>query len=79
MAFYSVPDSRDYGNFPNDSRDVQGTLTYDVASIDSRAEGPPESCLRYWFDTSFNRTLPLPQDSRVAPNIPENSRTEPPF
>lgn len=76
---YSVIDSRNYGNFPNDSRDVQGTLTFDVPSVDSRAAGEPESCLRYWFDISFNRTQPLPVDSRIAPNIPENSRTFPPF
>jgi hypothetical protein len=71
---YSVPDDRVYGNFPNNSRTVQSTITYDVPSVFS---------LRYWFDTLFNRTQPLPIDSRVitptdsrtAPNIPQNSRT----
>src|SRR5487761_37973 len=27
---YSVPDCRNYGDFPNQSRNVQGTLIYDV-------------------------------------------------
>lgn len=74
-SVYSVPDCRNYGNFPNDSRDVQATLTYDVPSIFS---------LRWWFDTLFNRTEPLPVDSRAAGEptdsrvlsiIPVNSRT----
>lgn len=45
---YSVPDSRIFGNFPNDSRDVNGTLIYDVDAHpsytppeDSRATGSP--------------------------------------
>lgn len=74
-AAYSVPDSRNYANFPNDSRDIQGTQIYDVPSVFS---------LRYWFDALFNRTQPLPLDSRVAGEttdsrvagiIPQNSRT----
>lgn len=64
---YSIPDSRNYGNFPNDSREVQGTLTYDVPSVFS---------LRYWFNTLFNRTEPLPLDSRTA--VPTDSRTSSP-
>lgn len=71
---YSVPDDRNYGNFPNLPLNVQGTLTYTTPSVFS---------LRYWFDTLFNRTQPLPLDSRVAipvdsrtaGNIPLNSRT----
>jgi hypothetical protein len=75
MTAYSVPDSRaTTDTTPNSSRNVQGTLTYDV---------PKSFSLRYWFDTLFNRTQPLPVDSRVtapadsrtAPNIPQNSRT----
>jgi hypothetical protein len=71
LNVYSVPDCR---VTPNDSRNVQGTLTYDVMPVFS---------LRYWFDTLFNRTEPLPvdsraagapTDSRTADNIPENSR-----
>lgn len=38
---YSVPDCRDYGNFPNDSVNVNGTLTYTVPSVDSRKAGAP--------------------------------------
>jgi hypothetical protein len=68
---YSSKDSR---SFPNNFRIVQGTLTYDVPSFFS---------LKWWFDILFNRTQPLPEDSRaskpvdcrVSPNIPINSRT----
>jgi hypothetical protein len=75
---YSVQDSRNFGNFPNLSRNVQGTLHYDVPSVFS---------LRWWFDTLFNRTQPQPVDSRTqgAPvdsrngTAPQNSRTFPPF
>jgi hypothetical protein len=75
---YSVPDSRNYGTFPNLNRNVQGTLTYDVPSVFS---------LRWWFDTLFNRTKPLPLDTRtVVPAdsrnsgiIPQNTRSFPPF
>jgi len=35
---YSVPDCRDYGIFPNDSRDVNGTETYDVCAEPSHAD-----------------------------------------
>ena len=54
---YSVPDARNYGNFPNLSTNVNGTLTYTV---------PAEYSLQYWFDILFNRTQPLPEDSRAA-------------
>lgn len=64
-SHYSVPDCRDYATFPNNSRDVQGTLTYDVnahpshpAPVDSRAAGAPV-------------------DSRTTANIPLNSRVQP--
>lgn len=63
---FSVTDSRHYGNFPNHSRNVQGTLTYDVPSVDSRAAGAPVD----------SRAAGAPVDSRIAPNIPENSRTD---
>jgi hypothetical protein len=72
LNVYSQPDCR---VTPNGARNVQDTLTYDV---------PPSESLRYWFDTSFNRTEPLPvdsraagtpADSRTADNIPKNSRT----
>ena len=73
---YSVPDSRVITSItPNSSRNVQGTLVYDV---------PKVFCLKYWFDNLFTRTQPLPvdsrslgapTDSRVAGNKPQNSRT----
>lgn len=63
---FSVTDSRNYGNFPNHSRNVQNTLTYDVPSVDSRAAGAPVD----------SRAAGAPVDSRIAPNIPENSRTD---
>jgi hypothetical protein len=77
-SYYSVPDTRNYGNFPNSTRDVQGTLIYDVPSVFS---------LKYWFDQMFNRTQPTPLDSRTAGapvdsrngDTPQNSRTQPPF
>lgn len=40
-SHYSVPDCRDYGNFPNDAVNVNGTLTYTTPSVDSRKAGPP--------------------------------------
>lgn len=36
VGYASVPDCRNYGNFPNDSRLVQGTVTYDVPDVESR-------------------------------------------
>lgn len=70
---YSQPDCRNYGNFPNLSVNVNGTLTYTKPSVFS---------LQYWFGTTFSRTQPLPVDSRaagapVASNVayPQNSRT----
>jgi hypothetical protein len=64
---YSVPDCRDYGNFPNDAIDVQGTETYTVPSVDSRAAGAPVD----------SRKAGAPVDSRK--NAPQNSRSFPPF
>jgi hypothetical protein len=62
---YSIPDDRNYGTFPNNSRTVQGTEIYDVSAhpstippVDSRAAGAPV-------------------DSRVASIIPQNSRVAP--
>jgi hypothetical protein len=60
---YSQPDARNYGNFPNDGVVVQGTIQYTVPSVFS---------LRYWFDKLFNRTQPLPLDSRTS--APTDSR-----
>jgi hypothetical protein len=81
LNVYSVPDSRNSsaGNFPNLSRNVQGTLTYDV---------PRAFSLKWWFDSLFNRTAAVPVESRAAGapvdsrnsgNAPQNSRTFPPF
>lgn len=60
---YSVPDDRNYSVFPNSSRSVQGTLTYDVPAHPSVT--PPTD----------SRAAGAPVDSRAAANIPENSRT----
>jgi hypothetical protein len=50
---------------PNSSRNVQGSLIYDVQKVESRAAGAPADC----------RVAPnIPVDSRVSPNIPQNSR-----
>jgi hypothetical protein len=70
-SHYSVPDARNYGNFPNLSTNVNGTLTYTVPKVYS---------LKYWFDVLFNRTQPLPEDCRAAGapvasgTYPQNSR-----
>lgn len=61
----SVTDSRNYGNFPNHSLNVQGTLTYTVPALESRTAGAPVD----------SRKSGAPVDSRVSPNIPQNSRT----
>lgn len=66
---YSIPDCRNYGTFPNLSRNVQNTLTYDVPSKDSRTAGAPVD----------SRPAGAPVDSRIDPNIPKNSRNQPPF
>jgi hypothetical protein len=59
----SVVDSRHFGNFPNNTRTVNGTLIYDVPSVDSRKTVPTDT-----------RTS-VPIDSRTAPSKPQNSRT----
>lgn len=64
-AAYSVPDCRDYGNFPNAAQSLNDTFLYDVPFVDSRASGPPIDC----------RKAGAPIDCRVSPNIPKNSRT----
>jgi hypothetical protein len=73
IGTYSVPDCRDYAQFPNTAVNVQGTLTYTGAPgtnvTDCRKAGAPVD----------SRKAGAPVDSRVAPNIPENSRTQPPF
>lgn len=66
-SVYSVPDCRKYGTFPNNSRNVQGTLTYDVGAQPSHTD-PVDS-----------RTAGAPTDSRQAANKPQNSRNQPPF
>jgi len=38
---YSVPDCRNYATFPNLFININGTLTYTVPSVDSRAAGAP--------------------------------------
>jgi hypothetical protein len=70
LAYWSQPDARNYGTFPNSSRTVNGTKIFDVPSIFS---------LRYWFDLLFSRTEPTPLDSRVnvpiaSGSYPQNSR-----
>jgi len=61
---YSVPDCRNYGNFPNSSRDVQDTLIYDVQTSSNSAVPGTDS-----------RAAGAPVDDRVAAIIPLNSRT----
>lgn len=60
---YSVPDCRNYGSFPNQSRDVQGTLIYDVQTSSNHSIPPTDS-----------RIAGAPVDCRKSPNIPQNSR-----
>lgn len=60
-AVSSVLDDRNYGQFPNNDRVVQGTEIFDVAAHKSHTD-PVDS-----------RTT-TPVDSRVATIIPENSR-----
>jgi hypothetical protein len=58
---YSVPDCRNYGNFPNNTRNVNGTFIYDVQTssnsavpgTDSRKAGAPVT------------SSSLPQNSRT--------------
>jgi hypothetical protein len=38
---YSQPDCRNFGNFPNNSVNINGTLTYTVQKFESRAAGAP--------------------------------------
>ena len=61
---YSVPDCRVAPAGPNASRNVQGTLIYDVQTSSNPAIPPVDS-----------RRAGAPVDSRVSPNIPQNSRT----
>jgi len=62
---YSVPDCRNYGNFPNAAEYINLTLLYDIPYVDSRSSGPPID----------SRVDGPPFDCRVSPNIPSNSRT----
>jgi hypothetical protein len=59
---YSQPDCRVAPFGPNASRNVQGTLTYDVQISDNAAVPGKDS------------RVSKPVDCRVAPNIPQNSR-----
>jgi hypothetical protein len=61
---YSVPDCRNFGSFPNTSRTVQGTKIYDLQTSSNHAIPGTDS-----------RAAGAPVDSRVSPNIPQNSRT----
>jgi hypothetical protein len=61
---YSVPDCRVPPAGPNSSRTVQGTKIYDVQTSSNPAIPPKDS-----------RAAGAPVDSRVSPNIPQNSRT----
>ena len=63
VSVYSQPDCRIFGNFPNASRNVQGTLTYDVQTSSNPAIPSTDS------------RVSKPVDSRIAAIIPENSRT----
>lgn len=67
-SVYSVPDCRVSPFGPNASRTIQGTVTYDVQTSSNPAIPPTDS-----------RVAGAPVDSRVNPNIPQNSRTNPPF
>lgn len=60
----STQDSRSYGNFPNHTRNVQGTSIFDVPAL---------TTLRQWFNSLFNRSQPTPVDSRAA-GTPIDSR-----
>ena len=62
-SVYSVPDCRNFGVFPNNSINVQGTLTYTVPAHPSTT--PPTD----------SRAAGAPVDSRTAANTPQNSRT----
>lgn len=63
---WSEVDSRDYGEFPNSTVDVQNTQFYIVPAHPSHA--PP-----------VDSRVTKPKDCRKSPNIPLNSRTNPPF
>lgn len=58
----SPQDCRNFANFPNNSRTVQGALIYDVQKLESRSQGAP-------IDSRVSK----PVDSRVT--VPTNSRT----
>jgi hypothetical protein len=62
-SYWSQPDCRNYGNFPNTAVNVEGTLTYTTPSVDSRKAGAPVD----------SRAAGVPIDSRT--NKPTNSRT----
>jgi hypothetical protein len=60
-AVSSVLDDRNYGQFPNNDRIVQGTEIFDVPAHESHTD-----------PTDSRATKPI--DSRVASIIPQNSR-----
>jgi hypothetical protein len=59
---YSVPDDRTYNVFPNNAENNQGTLIYDAPAHPSTP-------------ATVDSRVDKPTDSRVAANIPQNSRT----
>jgi hypothetical protein len=67
-SVYSPQDSRDYNSaLPNACRNIQNTLNYDVATVDSRVSPNVP------VDSRVSPNVPV--DSRVSPNKPQNSRT----
>jgi hypothetical protein len=60
----NVVDCRNYGTFPNKSRDVNGTLIFDVQTSSNPAVPETDS-----------RTFGAPVDSRAFSSVPQNSRT----
>lgn len=62
QSSYSVPDCRNYGQFPNNSTNVNGTLVYTVQKFESRTAGAPVD----------SRTAGAPVASGT---YPQNSRT----
>lgn len=61
---YSYPDDRNFGVFPNNAVNVQGTLQYTVPAHPSTT-------------TPVDSRASKPVDSRIAADIPQNSRTTP--
>lgn len=60
-SVYSVPDCRNFGNFPNNSINVNQTLIYTAQKFESRTAGAP---------VDSRTTIPVPSGT-----YPQNSRT----